>query len=151
TIGLTMLLASLLVAGAWITFDYYRRPRIINGPLVQMVGPDGFTVLWEVHPPHAHPLVVTLPDGEARTVLPEQRSGWCEATIDGLQAGTAYPYQIGDQWNGRGRVRTAPDADAPFRFLAFGDSGDGGRPQYRVARALACWQPDLIIHTGDLV
>ena len=150
-ISLGLLLATALTATVWVGVDYRHHPRIVNGPLVQGVRPDGFILAWEVHP--ARPLEVTLtgPDGRTRTVAPQLTGSWCEATIAGLKPDTLYTYTIAGEPNGSARIRTAPTGPKPFRFLAFGDSGDGERPQYRIARQLARWTPDLIIHTGDLV
>jgi hypothetical protein len=51
----------------------------------------------------------------------------------------------------RGAARTSPPHDASFRFMAFGDSGDGREIQYNLARLMPPFEPALVIHTGDLI
>ncbi|HEX5689850.1 MAG TPA: metallophosphoesterase, partial [Roseiflexaceae bacterium] len=52
---------------------------------------------------------------------------------------------------GSGRVRAALPSNTPFRFAALGDSGDGSQNQKDVAARLLQAQPDLVVHTGDLI
>jgi 3',5'-cyclic AMP phosphodiesterase CpdA len=107
---------------------------------------------------------VTLPDARpASNVLGEReevivrRAGehqkW--AVLDGLSPGTVYCYAIVDggvPLSERIGFRTAPAADstAPIRFLAFGDSGDGGSDQRALAEQMYAFPYDLIVHTGDI-
>jgi predicted MPP superfamily phosphohydrolase len=77
------------------------------------------------------------------------------STVDKLEPGTTYCYQLADDTgaltNATG-FKTAPAADStePVRFLAFGDSGGGGSDQYALLDQMYTVPFDLMIHTGDL-
>jgi hypothetical protein len=95
----------------------------------------------------------------------------------GLQPGMRYAYAVAVDGAVayRGRVRTAPDDDrTPVRLAFLGDSGDqpwwvwlqtspalhwpaargwlpDSRPVTRVGAAVAAYEPDLMLHLGDVV
>jgi predicted phosphodiesterase len=75
-------------------------------------------------------------------------------TLSGLSPGSTYYYrviEIGESPE-MGRFRTAPVGnDSHFTFAVFGDSGKGGKNQLAVAELLERLEPDLILHTGDVV
>ena len=80
-----------------------------------------------------------------------------EATLSGLTADTVYQYMIFTNGadltpGGSATFRTAkPTTTNSFRFAAFGDSGNGSQNQKDVATRLLQVQPDLVLHTGDLI
>jgi predicted phosphodiesterase len=80
-----------------------------------------------------------------------------EATLTGLTPDTAYQYKIFTNSvdltpGGSVPLRTAkPSTTTPFRFAALGDSGDGSQNQKDVATRLLQVQPDLVVHTGDMI
>ena len=52
----------------------------------------------------------------------------------------------------KGSLRTAPvGKDSRFGFAVVGDSGSGGKGQLAVAALLGRLEPDLVLHTGDVV
>jgi len=74
--------------------------------------------------------------------------------LTGLDPGSTYHYRV----EGLGRssaarsFRTAPVGDdSRFSFAVVGDSGSGGKGQLAVAALLGRLEPDLILHTGDVV
>lgn len=143
-----------IVAAAWITHDYRRETVLVVGPMVQQVTPAGFTVVWQTHPPHAGSLTFGPADLLLDRNADVQHEGaYSVAVIDECDPGTAVRYQI----SGGGRVlaeytvRTAPAGPRPFRLIAFGDSGTGGWSQWRLARRMRGYAPDLMIHVGDLI
>ena len=76
-------------------------------------------------------------------------------TLTGLDPGTTYHYRVtgavGESWE-EGQFRTAPAGDGlGFAVAVIGDSGDGGKSQLAVARLLERLEPDLVLHTGDVV
>lgn len=129
------------------------------GPMVQMLDDDGFVLVW--HRQGSQSATVRVRgDADAPVFVQSFRpqEGRYEAAIEGLVAGSVYTYEIipvdgGDSdepWV-RGEVMTSPVAERSFRFLAFGDSGDGREIQYRLAELMPAHHPHLVIHTGDLV
>ncbi len=152
-IAIAAALTGTVAGGVWVGHDYQRRPRFVTGPMVQNVTTESFTLVWQMHP--ARETSVQLGEGGQQFLInylvTPGPDGRCEAGIKGLQPGRVYQYKIDDMAEGGGSVMTAPPKGKAFRFLAFGDSGDGEGPQWLIARALARFQPDLIIHTGDLI
>jgi acid phosphatase type 7 len=82
-------------------------------------------------------------------------------TIAGLDPGSTYHYGVegssvswitGSFRTMTGSFRTAPSGEgSSFSFAVVGDSGSGGKGQLKVASLLRCLEPDLILHTGDVV
>jgi hypothetical protein len=69
---------------------------------------------------------------------------------DGLQPDTQYRYRIShDGGAATGTFRTAPANAVPFRFVAFGDQGDGDAAQ-AIDRQIRRLDPALVFLVGDL-
>lgn len=148
------LLAAAIVAGAF-GWDYWRRPVLFLGPMVQQVGKDGFAVSCYIR--GADRVAANLYAGgqvqSAGTVTFDPAKGATFISFAGLDAGSGYEYEIvADGYRlARHRVRTAPADNRAFRFISLGDTGVGDRHQNNVARWMKAYRPDLIIHTGDLI
>ena len=75
-------------------------------------------------------------------------------TLSGLSPGSTYYYRVMEAGGSpeMGSFRTAPvGEDSHFAFAVVGDSGKGGKSQLAVAELLERLEPDLILHTGDVV
>jgi hypothetical protein len=127
---------------------------LLRGPVVADVRPDSAVVTW-----------ITETSGTAAVDFGETTAfGSVAATtsvdgahtsrLEGLAAGATYHYRLvfdGAVVGEAHAFRTAPaDPQAPFRFVAVGDSGDGSWDQYAVAEGIALSDPDFVIHTGDV-
>jgi len=74
--------------------------------------------------------------------------------LAGLDPGLTYHYRVEGvgRTSSKGSLRTAPVGDdSHFSFAVVGDSGSGGKGQLAVAGLLGRLEPDLILHTGDVV
>jgi acid phosphatase type 7 len=72
-------------------------------------------------------------------------------TLSGLRPGSRYYYRVAGARK-TASFRTAPDEPGSgFTFAVVGDSGTGSKAQRAVADLLERMQPDLILHTGDVV
>jgi predicted phosphodiesterase len=74
--------------------------------------------------------------------------------LSSLDPGSTYYYRVmeADGFSEMGRFRTAPMGEGSrFTFAVVGDSGKGGKSQLVVAELLERLEPDLILHTGDVV
>ncbi|MCB9852551.1 MAG: metallophosphoesterase [Phycisphaerales bacterium] len=142
---------------------------LAKGPMVQMVKPDGFTVVWYDHDPKATQCSARAETGEIFNVrsIKGDAAGRRVATFKMLDADTQYTYQLGDsKSHHKYTTRTAPPSaptaadnagspspakDKGFRILAFGDSGSGDAEQYKLAQLMVKENPAIAIHTGDLI
>jgi hypothetical protein len=123
------------------------RAAMVAGPYVQDVRPDGFTVAFETDAPVTG--VVSIAGHTVVTAVGTHH----EARVDHLAPSTRYHYRVhaGDVELDGGDVVTAPDAARPFTFVVFGDTRDGPEIEPVIANAALAEEPDLAIHTGDLV
>jgi acid phosphatase type 7 len=74
--------------------------------------------------------------------------------LSGLNPGSRYLYRVKEAGGESeiARFRTAPEGeDSRFAFAVIGDSGRGRKGQLVVAALLERFEPDLILHTGDIV
>ena len=71
-----------------------------------------------------------------------------EIRIHDLSPGTLYYYKVGS-W--KGRFRTAPGNQDSFSFVLFGDGRTGHKTYGKVVRQIAKLNPDIVVHSGDLV
>ncbi len=72
-------------------------------------------------------------------------------TLSGLRPGSRYYYRLAGMQK-TASFRTAPEGPGSgFTFAVVGDSGTGSTAQRAVADLLERMQPDLILHTGDVV
>ena len=80
-----------------------------------------------------------------------------EVRVCGLQPSTAYTWRVGGEeagWSPEYGFTTPPPAgseDGPVRVAIAGDSNFGYVEWGRIASAIASHEPDLYIHTGDVL
>lgn len=77
--------------------------------------------------------------------------------LTSLKRGQEYEYYLenssGEALTQIHTFRTQKDItnDDPLRVAVFGDSGVATTTQYEVGSEMAAWQPELLLHTGDIV
>jgi acid phosphatase type 7 len=136
--------------------------RVRRRPYLQQVTSDGATVVWtsrsttpswvEVDDAEGATLVVRAErDASANPIGAEQMV----ARVEGLRADTLHCYSVHDEDGelvGAAGFRTAPPANAPstVRFVAFGDSGDGGFLQGSLREQMRTVPFDLALLLGDI-
>jgi acid phosphatase type 7 len=131
-----------------------------RAPYLQQVTTSSALVLFTATDGQAVTVDVTLPDGRPVGSFPATkdeaasvgRGLWQGVVrIAGLEPNSIYCYALQGMTE-RAGFRTAPSATAfeTTRFLAFGDSGDGGTYQYAVARQMFTVPFDLVLHLGDV-
>jgi acid phosphatase type 7 len=133
-------------------------------PYLQRMGERAVDVVWtqSLHAP-APELALSRPDGgpvlRAVPVVDDSAHPvggarqWI-AALSGLEPATLYCYEItaGGARLDRGGFRTAPSPEtgAPVRFIALGDSGQGGADQRAVLDQIRNVPFDMMVHTGDI-
>ena len=154
------ILAVVVVIGAGYVVEQRTRPTLISGPMVQIPEPGTLTIVWEMDASlgGGAAWLETAPDVN-KVAAATMKGRRYEATFTELAAGQTFNYQV---VNDRGLLgstvvdgpyptKTPPPRGTPFRFIAFGDSGNGSNTQAEFAKKMAAANPDVIIHVGDLV
>ncbi len=129
------------------------RVQITRGPYLQLATETSVQILWRTDRP-ATCRVEYGTDGYSRSAGSARAVTRHRVGLTGLQPGTRYRYRIrcGGQVLRQGvSFTTSKPAGKPFRFAVFGDSGSGEPGQQRLAARIAAANPDLILHTGDIV
>src|SRR5215216_1654903 len=141
---------------------------LLRSPYIQNVTPTSVTIVWTTVENGASEVDYGIGNTslvEAATstffttpaAAPYNQYFVHEATLSGLTADTVYQYKIftnGADLTPGGLVTFRsgkPVTASSFRFAVIGDSGDGSQNQKDVATRLLQVQPDLVVHTGDMV
>lgn len=149
----------LIVIGALLV-EQRTRPTLLYGPMVQIPEPGALTIVWKMKSyfPSGSAWLRISPD---QTITGTSRldHGQCEVSFTGLEPGRTYSYEIANdrmifgstKLAGPYETKAPPPRGTPFRFAAFGDSGNGSNTQTDFAKRITASKPDVIIHVGDLV
>jgi len=147
-------------------FHQAGRAHLVRAPYLQQVTAHSALVLFTSGSREPVTIDVTRPQAQSAdagaplvaSVLAKKdesarlRNAWQGvARLDGLESGTLYCYSLRGLTSPAGFV-TAPErgTDVPVRFVAFGDSGDGGPGQHAVLDQMSRVPFDFLTHTGDL-
>lgn len=141
---------------------------LLRLPYVQNVTPTALTIVWTTVEDGASEvrygtsdLSMVAPASSTYfttpAAAPYDRYYVHEATLSGLAPDTVYQYKIFTNGadltpGGVVQVRSGKPASAQsFRFAVLGDSGDGSQNQKDVAARLLQIQPNLVVHSGDMI
>jgi predicted phosphohydrolase len=120
-------------------------------PYVQNTQQNAATLLWRTSEPSSGIVRYGTEDDDTVEIsVPASKRH--EVELTDLQPATAYSYEV--EWGDRevdGTFSTAPDANSTVRMGVIGDSGSGSGDQFRVAEQLQASDPDIVLHTGDVV
>ncbi len=131
-------------------------PDFKRVPYLQDVTPTEATVVWQTHSPEASLLRYWQGDSSKSVATADTAVAIDHAiTLKELEPDTEYGYQV-QTWEGRfteaHTFRTAPRPGTrrPFKFLVFGDSGEGTQGQLQLADRMPGEKAALAIHVGDV-
>ena len=130
-------------------------PRLVRGPMVQRVGVDRATIVFDTDLPARG--AVEYGHGTALTRRAVSAGGGLAVhhlvELTGLAPGSAVDYRViaGGDAAPPDRFHTAPTAAEPLRFAVYGDMRGGHQVHRRIVESVAREAPDLVVLTGDLV
>ncbi|MBI1747304.1 MAG: metallophosphoesterase [Acidobacteria bacterium] len=129
--------------------------RIVRYPYLQNTTEDSLIIVW-ITDQNGDSLVEFGLTPELGQEANDPTSTTRHAVqLSGLATDTTYYYRV--KTNGQilseiESFKTANGADNPyFTMTIFGDSGEGTSAQHAVAAQIAAIQPNLILHTGDVI
>lgn len=124
-----------------------------KGPYLQNVSERSVTIMWQSDQAEAGQVRLLDKSGThvVRTIASEADEIH-EVVIDKLEPGHRYRYQVESEGETEGgEFATAPEADAPFSFVVFGDTREYESAHLRVVERVRREVPDFILATGDMV
>ena len=133
----------------------------VNGPYLMTPKTDAMAVVWELDKAMKATITYGTAADDQKTVDVPVEEGekyqgepmhMYRARLTGLTPGTAYTYKVALE-NGptmEGRFRTLPENPEEVRFVVVSDSHRFETAK-QVSDAIEKFDPDFILHTGDLV
>lgn len=158
-------LAAILLVAIFIAWKLRDPGPIHDGPMVQLLDTDGFALTWRMPALAEAEVAEVVVRGEGpgdEMIFPAVPGDRFTARVTDLEPASFYDYRIrrrggtGESVDrtvvlAQGRTRTAPERGGSFRFVVTGDSGSGSEEQYGLGRLMYEYDPDLVIHVGDIV
>ena len=139
--------ALIFLATLWFAPHVRAEEKLAGGPYVVNAGQRSATVVWIVEKGQA--TLGAEPDKLEKSG-PVLRAD--KVTFTGLKPGTTYYYNATGTQQGKGSFKTAPSGPSSFQFVVYGDTRTRHDVHRQVIDALLKHaDPDLILHTGDLV
>lgn len=137
-------------------------PRLLRGPYIERMSDNSLDVTVETELPSR--IVLRYGRGEKlqhrdrEVESPGPAQTVHRLHLSGLKAGTLYHYQVALLGEGARRsdlalqtFHTPPVAGMPIKVVVYGDSRSGHPVHAQVLQAILAEDPDLVLHTGDLV
>jgi len=126
---------------------------ITKGPYLQAPTQNSMVVLWETNAPSDGRVLYGETSAlDLVAVCPDRQKLHCVA-LTGLRSGLQYYYKVvsGGVESEIYAFKTAPGPEAAITFVAYGDNRGGIEKHRIIAGQIRRWNPDFIIHTGDMV
>ncbi len=124
-------------------------------PYLQNVTASGATIFWETRNESPGWVAYGETDDCPRRAGSEDRTRFHRVRLEGLAPGRACHYRVAvDGDVHQGVFRTAPEKGGPVTFLIVGGSASWDKGAWEntgMAEHAAQWNPDLFIHTGNMV
>lgn len=132
-------------------------PQLLKGPYLTGLSDGAVDLRFELD--GASPATVEIAaDGDAGAprVVEDASSAMHVVHVGGLQPARTYTYDVrvgSGAVAGKGQFTTAPrpGADAPARFLVYGDDRSDETAHAALVRDLAATPSDFLVNTGDIV
>ncbi len=140
--------------GLWMTPSMAQRQGLLSmGPYVQNVTPTSMVVMWQTRQPVESRVAYWSDTQEVQFVTAPKAVTEHEILVSNLEPDTLYSYLILSELDElfESQFRTAPQGERSFRFVVYGDSRTSPDGHKSVIKAIINNQPELVLHTGDLV
>lgn len=121
-------------------------------PYIQDVTDTAATVMWRTADETEG--VVEFGESPEATRTAQGETGHVHAVhLTGLEPATAYSYRVrvDGSWTGAQTFQTPPGPEGAVTAVVIGDTGSGDAAQHQLAGVMLQQDPDLVLHTGDVV
>ncbi len=128
--------------------------HVVKGPYLQNPTPTSIVICWVTPEPCKGEVRYGPGRALKEKAVEAADTIYHQVEIKGLTPGTAYSFQVadGDFTGATGAFETFPaKPDAPFSFVAYGDTRSGHDVHRKVVGAMAKHGAKFAIHSGDLV
>lgn len=126
--------------------------EIIKGPYLQQVTQTSIVIMWETDVASGGQV-----DYGSGVAVGDDNVTIHEIELTGLATGSPYDYTVtstvppSDSASATSTFTTAPETGQSFSFVAYGDTRTDFKAHAEVVAAIRNSEPDIVIHTGDLV
>jgi predicted phosphodiesterase len=132
------------------------RAATIHSLYLQDVSVDRATLVWTTAEPGQGTVTYWGVDGAIRQAFAQARYlpgiGWQHrASLSDLEPATEYSSRLEHAGEDLVELPVRTPRPGKFKFIVFGDSGTGSDEQLALTRQMQTENPDLVLHTGDVV
>jgi len=128
---------------------------LVRGPYLQSVTADSIIIVWETDSPGPGEIVYGETEEYGSSAADPAVDARHVITLTNLAPYTVYHYRVesgGAPLSEELTFRTAAGPDqTEFTFVAFGDTRTQHQIHQEVVDSIVALEPDLVLHTGDLV
>jgi 3',5'-cyclic AMP phosphodiesterase CpdA len=146
-------LATLVRFGGYCSADFLPINTDVEAPpYVQDLTDTAATIMWRT-PSETEGIVEFGEDPNLSSTVRGDTARVHAIRLTGLTANTTYVYRArsAGSWSERQTFRTPPDAGGAVTAVVVGDTGSGSESQEKLSRVMLRTNPDLVLHTGDVV
>ena len=146
----------LLLACSFISVSSCRAQTktLTRAPYLQNTTTTSAYLIWNTAPPLSTVLEFRRTDEKSWHARRDSKTSTRHIVkLTGLRPNTTYVYRVGSngKWLAQNQFQTDKSAGQRFRVAIWGDSGEASSGQKRLAQRIEAAQPDLLLHTGDLI
>ena len=142
------------------SFSFTLVPELLanfqRGPFVQNASTNQIQVIWKTPVPSDTSVEFGTNGSLGITLLDTNLVTTHVATLTNLASNTSYSYRVSSSDGGAPAVSPVETfrtlkTEGPLSFVVFGDSGWGSSAQFEIARVVKSLDPDLVLHSGDVI
>jgi hypothetical protein len=146
--------------GSLTNFSFTLVPELLanfqRGPFIQNASTNHIQVIWKTPVPSDTRVEFGTTASLGIALFDTNLVTTHVATLTNLAPNTSYSYRVSSSAGGPPAISPVETfrtlkTDGPLSFVLFGDSGWGSSAQFEIARVVQSLDPDLVLHSGDVI
>ena len=142
------------------SFSFTLVPELLanfqRGPFIQNASTNQIQVIWKTPVPSDTKVEFGTNGSLGNALFDTNLVTTHVATLTNLASNTSYSYRVSSSDGGAPGVSPVETfrtlkTDGSLSFVLFGDSGWGSSAQFEIARVVKSLDPDLVLHSGDVI